>query len=126
MNERESIEFDAYQKELPDSSWHPKGGETSKGEQIDIVYHSLALCNESGEVAGVIKKVMRGDYELFSDETIEKLVYEMGDVLWYLARLADELGISLSTVAAMNLQKIRKRRETMGMRNAGSTYAGDK
>ena len=34
----------------------------------------------------------------------------MGDVLWYLARLADELGYSLSEIAHLNLNKIRDRK----------------
>jgi NTP pyrophosphatase (non-canonical NTP hydrolase) len=67
------------------------------------------LLSEAGEVAGKIKKVIRDGHEL--DE--EAVMYELGDVLWYVAVLAHDLGYDLSTVAELNILKL-KSRQTRG------------
>lgn len=71
----------------------------------NITYMILGLCNESGEAAGKIKKVMRGDKELDK----EALGAELGDCLWYLGGLASQLGISLNKIAEDNLIKLESR-----------------
>lgn len=74
-----------------------------------VMYCSLALCGESGEIANKIKKVIRGDYPL--DVALKlKLTDEAGDVLWYLAALCSHLGITLDHVANSNIRKLSDRR----------------
>lgn len=63
------------------------------------------LTGESGEVADLIKKHFGHGHELDRD----KLKKELGDVLWYLARLSAEFGILLSDVADSNIAKLRAR-----------------
>lgn len=77
-----------------------------------IVYPTLGLVNEAGEVAGKIKKVFRDNYGVFDEEAVLNLKSELGDVLWYLTQLITELDLSLEEVAEYNLEKIfsRKRR----------------
>ena len=98
-----------YQREAQQSSWHPRGSET-KNTVDEVAYNTIALCNEAGEFADVIKKSMRGDYSIDDLNTRRAAALELGDVLWYLARLADELGFPLDQVAAMNLAKIARRK----------------
>jgi len=59
-----------------------------------VIYPTLGLTNEAGEVAGKIKKVFRDKDGIISDETREALKAELGDVLWYLSQTATELGLS--------------------------------
>lgn len=66
---------------------------------------TLGLCGESGEVAELIKKYLGHGHSLDKD----KLKKELGDVLWYLARLSDVNGLSLQEVAQANVEKLRKR-----------------
>ena len=74
-----------------------------------VVYPTLGLVNEAGEVAGKIKKVFRDKNGEISPETREALKAELGDVLWYLAQTCTELDISLDEVAESNLTKLLDR-----------------
>ena len=46
-----------------------------------------------------------------SSERVLKLKDEVGDVLWYLANLCTDLGLSLDDVAEGNLAKLQDRLE---------------
>lgn len=78
-----------------------------------IFYCTLGLCGESGEVAEKVKKVLRDGSGNFSDATTatDAIKLELGDVLWYLAQLATELGLTLEEVAEANLQKLQSRQQ---------------
>ena len=73
-----------------------------------ITYCVVALCGEAGEVANAWKKYLRGgEANLLGAE--RKIEEELGDVLWYVARLADELGLSLGNIARANILKLQDR-----------------
>ena len=74
-----------------------------------VIYPTLGLVNEAGEVAGKIKKVFRDKNGEFSPETREALKAELGDVLWYLAQTCTELDISLDEAAESNITKLLDR-----------------
>lgn len=74
------------------------------------IYLALGLAGETGEVVEKIKKAVRDDYGRFTDSGIEAIKLELGDVLWYLTRLASELGLSLDVVAQANLDKLEARK----------------
>lgn len=57
-----------------------------------------------------MKKFLRGDYDL-DGEHKKAIALEIGDVLWYCATLANDLGYSLEEVAQMNLAKLRSRQQ---------------
>ena len=65
----------------------------------------MGLCGEAGECIDVVKKMMFQQHELNS----EKLIEELGDVLWYCAELASGLGVSLEDVALINVEKLKER-----------------
>jgi len=74
-----------------------------------VIYPTLGLVNEAGEVAGKIKKVFRDKNGEISPETREALKAELGDVLWYLAQTCTELELSLDEVAEYNITKLLDR-----------------
>lgn len=69
-----------------------------------LEYVALGLASEAGEFAGKIKKFIR-------DGVLDKeaAVAELGDILWYLARAAEELDTLLSTAARINVDKLTDR-----------------
>jgi len=91
--------FAEYQREALKTAVYPK--------KYAVSYPALGLAEEAGEVAGKIKKMMRDGIPL--DEQREKIELEMGDVLWYLANLAHDCGISLEVVVEKNLEKLHDR-----------------
>ena len=85
-------------------------------EKYAIIYPALGLAEEAGEVAGKVKKWLRGDTEVLNIEATKK---EMGDVLWYLASLATDLGITLEDIALTNIQKLQDRKKAGTIKGDG-------
>lgn len=79
------------------------------GAGSNHLYPTLGLCGEAGEVADKVKKVMRDRGGVFDAEVRDDLRLELGDVLWYVAQLATELGLDLEDVATANLEKLASR-----------------
>jgi len=97
-----TMDFQAYQLQSRATARYPNAGSNP-------IYPTLGLCGESGEVADKVKKVIRDQGGSFSPEVIEGLKLELGDVLWYVAQLASELGLDLDHVAQANLDKLASR-----------------
>ena len=72
-----------------------------------LEYCLLQLASEAGEAAGKLAKAIRKGSEL----DFEALAFELGDVLWYIANTANEIGYDLSDIAEMNLVKLTDRRD---------------
>jgi NTP pyrophosphatase (non-canonical NTP hydrolase) len=82
---------------------------TPRDKKNELLHLVLGLVGESGEVAEKFKKWVR---DLDSDESrIDRadIGQELGDVLWYLAVLADYLDLSLDDIATANLLKLASR-----------------
>ena len=79
----------------------------------DIIYPVLGLGGETGEVQEKLKKFIRkgGDINNLPDEFKEELMLELGDVLWYAARIAFVCGYSLEEVATKNVIKLTDRKQ---------------
>lgn len=96
-------------------------------KQFRVIYPALGMNGEAGEVADKIKKVIRdtvlltddyGAIVLSHDKRIE-LAKEIGDVLWYCATLAYDLGLKLDDVAQMNINKLKSRQERGKLSGSG-------
>jgi len=81
------------------------------GEGQKIIYPTLGLTGEAGEVAEKVKKVLRDNAGVFTDEQKLEIAKEISDVLWYCATLARDIGYTLEQIAEINLQKLRSRQE---------------
>ena len=96
------MDFHTYQQRSRATACYPDAG-------ANPIYPTLGLCGEVGEVADKVKKVLRDQGGEFSAEVIAALQLELGDVLWYVAQLATELGLELDQVAQANLDKLASR-----------------
>ncbi len=89
-------------------------------EKYKVVYPALGLAGEAGETADKIKKVLRGDDGgVLTDEKRQAVAMEIGDVLWYCATLAHDLGYDLDTIAQMNYAKLKSRQERGKLSGSG-------
>jgi NTP pyrophosphatase (non-canonical NTP hydrolase) len=93
-----------YQARSRRTATYPDAGE-------NIVYPTLGLAGEAGEVAEKVKKLLRDDGGVLSDERRAALAAELGDVLWYVAQVATEAGLELEEIAQANLDKLLSRQE---------------
>lgn len=75
-----------------------------------VVYNTLKLTGEAGEISDKIGK-MYGKGLAPTDEQIEDLKKELGDVLWHLTNLCLDLGLSMEDVANANFEKLQSRQE---------------
>ena len=96
------------------AEYQEKAKQTAKYPVIGhgVIYPTLGLTNEAGEVAGKIKKIFRDKEGVIGESELEALKGELGDVLWYLAQVSTELGLSLDEIADNNIAKLidRQRR----------------
>jgi len=84
--------------------------------EYGILYCSMKLSGEAGEVTEKVAKLIRdGNWQphdnVLTEAEQEMVCKELGDVLWYVARLAKESGLSLEQVAQVNLNKLWDRQE---------------
>ncbi|MCP9808402.1 nucleoside triphosphate pyrophosphohydrolase family protein [Cyanobium sp. HWJ4-Hawea] len=96
------MDFQAYQQQSRSTARYPGAG-------ANPIYPTLGLSGEAGEVADKVKKVLRDQGGVFSAEAVASLKLELGDVLWYVAQLATELGLDLDQIALANLDKLASR-----------------
>ena len=106
------MDFETYQTKSRKTASYPAIGHP-------VIYPTLGLANEAGEVAGKIKKVFRDKDGEISAETRQALKAELGDVLWYLAQVATELELSLDEIAEHNIAKLYDRLERGKIRGDG-------
>ena len=97
------MNFTDYQQKAKDTAKYPVIGQ-------GVIYPTLGLANEAGEVAGKIKKIFRDKEGMIGDSDREALKAELGDVLWYLSQVATELGLALEDIAEHNIAKLLDRK----------------
>ncbi len=98
------MDFNEYQTKSRKTAGYPAIGHP-------VIYPTLGLTNEAGEVSGKIKKIFRDKGGVINEADKDALKSELGDVLWYIAQVSTELGISLDDVAAYNIDKLYSRLE---------------
>ena len=98
--------LDDYQAQARTTALYPQAAR--------VLYPTLKLAGEAGEVAEKLGKLMRDEGYLpgaeLSGAQVDALAKELGDVLWYVANLAADLDLRLDEVAAKNLAKLASRK----------------
>ncbi len=106
------MEFNDYQYEASKTAVYPDIGS-------NISYPVLGLAGEAGEICNKVKKIFRDAGGIITNEKREDLSTEVGDVLWYVAALCQELNIEMDDVAQYNLKKLNKRKEKGTLKGEG-------
>lgn len=96
------MNFAEYQEKAKQTAKYPVIGHA-------VIYPTLGLTNEAGEVSGKIKKIFRDKEGVIGEAERNALRGELGDVLWYLAQVSTELGLSLDEIAELNIAKLLDR-----------------
>jgi len=97
------ISLNNYQDLAQETAIYPDIDPSTPGNPY---YPALGLAGEVGEYCNKLKKVMRDCNGKMSLKFIENAEQELGDILWYLAACASELGLELGTIAEKNLEKL--------------------
>jgi NTP pyrophosphatase (non-canonical NTP hydrolase) len=89
---------------------------SSTNEFNDVLHWVLGINGEAGEVAEKVKKIIRDKQGVIDEEDKKELAKEIGDVLWYLAVFANQIGFDFESIAKQNLDKLssRKARGVLG------------
>ena len=107
------MELNDYQEKAHETSFH----------EMSVIYPTLGLLGEAGEVAEKIKKLIRdkgyrpGD--CINDNDKKAITLELGDVMWYVAELASNLDLSLETICQQNLIKLSSRKSRNKLHGSG-------
>jgi NTP pyrophosphatase (non-canonical NTP hydrolase) len=104
-------DLDMYQQVAKTTAIYPR-------EQA-IIYPTLGLTGEAGEVANKVKKIIRDGSDSKDEKLVSEIKSEIGDCLWYIAVLADDFNIKLSDIASTNLEKLEKRKEKGTIHGSG-------
>lgn len=100
------IDMDEYQEFAQETAIYP-----NRGEVGGLLYAALGLAGEAGEVANKVKKILRDDNGVLTEERRNAILKEVGGVQWYVAAVATELKASLADVAAQNVSILADRAE---------------
>ncbi len=85
----------------------------------DLAHWVLGVTGEAGEVAEKVKKIIRDNNGELSEEAKAELMKELGDVMWYLAVLAEHIGYSFEEVGKANIAKLRDRQSRDKIHGSG-------
>ena len=108
------MDIDVYQKRALETKFYP--------DNFKVIYPTLGLVGEAGEVAEKVKKIIRDGNGIASMTQDQKmhLAFEISDVCWYLAALSDDLGLKLSEIFQMNIAKLADRATRGKLGGSGS------
>lgn len=105
------MQFKEYEQTINKFAIYPEAGRSTP---MGLAYCALGLVGEAGEYSEKIKKLIR-------DGKLDKplAAKELGDVLWYLTRSANELGYTLTDIAEINLVKLTDRKDRGVLQGSG-------
>ena len=106
-------DLDMYQQVAKTTAIYPR-------EQA-IIYPTLGLTGEAGEVANKVKKIIRDGSDKNNEDLVQAISSEIGDCLWYIAVLANDFDIKLSDIASTNLEKLANRKKNNTIHGSGDT-----
>lgn len=116
------MDFQEYQRKARATAVYP--------DNFAMIYPVMGLVGEAGEVANKVKKLMRGDHTTgewsmesyrLEREIVMDILDELGDVLWYLANVCEDFGLTLESVAQRNVEKLADRAERGVIKGQGDS-----
>ena len=108
--------FNDYAEETDRTAIYPDANE---GNFEALAYVGLGLSGEAGEIANQIKKIIRDDDGEVTPERLAYITKEIGDVLWYTARLCRELELDMDEIAENNIEKLLNRQKRGVLQGSG-------
>jgi len=106
------MEFNEYQKQAFTFAIYPN-------KETDIIYPTLGLNGEAGEIAEKVKKIIRDDNGVVNGDKKIQLLMEIGDCIWYCGALCTALGLDMNKVAEMNIIKLTNRQKNNKIHGSG-------
>jgi len=106
------LDFNDYQIECSKTAIYPN-------RLNNFFYPTLGLVGEAGEVAEKIKKIIRDKDCIINDKDRLEIKKELGDVLWYISALCDELKLKMEDVANSNIEKLNSRKQRNKLKGEG-------
>lgn len=108
--------FDEYQKQALTTAYtDPKYVDTL----MDKTIWAMGVSGEAGEVIEKWKKIVAYQDGKISKDDLEGLKKELGDVVWYVAVLANSLGLSFEEVMQHNVNKLKDRKKRQVIKGRG-------
>jgi len=99
-----SMTFDDYQKQALTTVQNSYDNPT-----LQHSIWAMGIAGEAGEVIEKWKKIVAYKDGKVSEDDLNELAKELGDVVWYIAVLAHSLGLSFDDVMERNVQKLQSR-----------------
>ena len=106
--------FNDYQDKSRETAIYPNAGN-------NIIYPTLGLVGEAGEIANKVKKIQRDSHGILSESMRLAILDEMGDAMWYMAQLATEIEVSFEEIAIQNIEKLQLRKQKGTIHGSGDT-----
>lgn len=106
------MNFNHYQLKARETAIYPNMGS-------EFTYPTMGLVGEAGEIANKLKKVVRDKNGILTEDVKDSVAQELGDVLWYVAQLATEMGRDLDSIAQENLNKLASRMQRGAVKGSG-------
>lgn len=110
------MDFDEYQKLAARTGFY-----NQPDQNYVLMYLCMGLAGETGEVIEKVKHIIRDKGGEITEEKRELLKKEIGDVLWYSAELARQLGLSFEDIARLNIEKLADRAKRGVIKAEGDT-----
>lgn len=105
--------FDDYQEQAL------KTAITNPDPLMDKTIFAMGISGEAGEVLEKWKKIVAYKNGVVSNEDLAEIKKELGDVIWYIALLADRLELSLDSIVKLNLKKLASRKKRGTQKGVG-------
>ena len=105
--------FEEYQKQAPTTLV------AYPDELMDKTIMVLGIAGEASEIAEKWKKLLAYRHGEITEDDLQEMGKEVGDVLWYLTVFADKLGLSMQDIAAANLEKLASRKQRGVIKGSG-------
>ena len=109
-------DFNTYQRFTCSTRIYP----SSQG----IVYNLFGIAGEAGEIFEKVKKLIRDKKKKITKKGLSKkdkleIIKELGDLIWYISTLSDELGYTLEEVISINVKKLTSRKRRNKLKGCG-------